>query len=252
MRSLGVVPARLASTRLPEKPLHKIAGREMVLRVLEAAKRSRLDKVVVATDSERVVEVVQAAGGEAVMTSPECATGTDRVLQALLLQPDPYDLVLNIQGDEPLLNFKDLDLLLDRMEESPKRNMATLARPLQSEDEIDNLNSVKVLLDRHDNAIYFSRWPIPFSRQRDLSLTAQSVVLSHIGLYAFRTAFLKEYCDLGSTGFERAESLEQLRALWMGEKIHVAETTNYYRGVDSMEDVLAVENILKVEQVHGE
>ncbi len=248
MKSLGVIPARLASTRLPEKPLHKLAGQEMVLRVMAAAQKSQLDHVVVATDSERIFDLVRSHGGHAVMTSPECATGTDRVLEAHHHEGGSYELIFNIQGDEPLLNPEDLNRLLVVMKENPGRNMATLARPLRSEEEIDSLNNVKVIVDSHHNAIYFSRWPIPFSRERNLDLTTDGTVLSHIGLYAFRAPFLKKYCSLGPTAFERAESLEQLRALWMGEKIHVAATTNFYRGVDSMEDALAVEKILNAEQ----
>lgn len=248
MTSLGVIPARLASTRLPEKALHKLAGQEMVLRVWQASQSSNLDKVVVATDSQKIYDLVTGKGGEAVMTSPDCPTGSDRVLEAVQHLGGRYDIVFNIQGDEPLLDPEDLNRLLALMRERPEVQMGTLARALEPE-EIDRLDQVKVIVNNRGEAIYFSRLPIPFSRERNLNLLENQTVMSHIGMYAFRTDCLVKYCSLGPTDLERAESLEQLRVLWMGEKIIVVPTENLYRGVDTLEDALAVERILqKTEQ----
>jgi 3-deoxy-manno-octulosonate cytidylyltransferase (CMP-KDO synthetase) len=217
----------------------------MVVRVMEAAQRSKLDDVVVATDSKRIAELVDRNGGRAVLTSPQCATGTDRVLEAVRQLGDSYDVVLNIQGDEPLLHPDDLNRLIESMRENPNRSMATLARPLAFDD-IDNLNCVKVIVDQAGDAIYFSRWPIPFSRERILGVLERKTVMSHIGLYAFRKTFLEKFCEVGPTELERSESLEQLRALWMGHKIYVIPTEHFYRGVDTAEDVQAVEKYLSM------
>lgn len=237
---VAVIPSRMASTRLPEKPLIEIAGKPLIQWVVEGAKRAKLiSKLVVATDSERIAEVVKSLNTECVMTSPDITTGSDRVWAASKNQD--VEFVLNVQGDEPLIRGEHLDELIAPFLKDAKLNMGTLATTLDISD-MENKNIVKVIVDKFDNAIYFSRYPIPFSRiQAEAPI---KLAQKHIGIYLFRKTYLQKYCEFGPTLVEKAESLEQLRALYMGEKIKVISVPWDSWGVDTPEDVEKMEKVL--------
>lgn len=242
MKYLGVIPARLGSTRLERKPLQSLLNKPLILWVCEAVKKSKkLEKFIVATDSEEVMAVVQKAGFEAQMTSENCASGTDRVLEvAQKLEPE---YIVNIQGDEPLILADEIDGLIQFIESKNNPECwATLGHSLTPED-LENKNAVKVVMNRKQEALYFSRFPIPFSRQAFSS--TQDSVLKHVGLYAYTFKALKTFCQAESSFLEKAESLEQLRALDLGTKIYVKKTEYKSIGVDTLEDLKTVEKIMK-------
>lgn len=231
-----VIPAREQSERLPGKPLADIAGRPMIVHVLERASRARgVERVVVATDSERIAQVVVDAGGQAVLTSPDCPSGTDRCAVAARELGTP-EVVVNVQGDEPLLDPGAIEGLLGAFDD-PAVEMATLARPLAKE-ERDNPNVVKVVRDLRGDALYFSRAPIPHPRGEG----AQA--LAHVGIYGFRGAFLQRFASLPPTPLEQTEKLEQLRALEHGHRIRVLVTEYRSIGVDTPEDLQRVRRLL--------
>ena len=239
---IGVIPARLASTRFPEKALAKILGKEMIAWVIEGAKTAKtLADIWVATDDERIAQVAQAAGAKVAMTDSELPSGTDRIWAAI--QKVDCDIVINIQGDEPLVQGALVDALARPLIEDVGLEMATLAHPISLE-ELLSPNAVKVVVDQKGNALYFSRAPIPYSRdnarQSDLSGS-----LKHIGMYGYRKSFLKTFCAAPQVEIERAESLEQLRALSLGAKIRVVQTHEKSWGVDTPEDLKRVEEMLK-------
>ena len=238
MKIIGVIPARYAATRFPGKPLAMIAGREMILHVLDGAKKARsLEAVYVATDDERIARVVRNHGGEVLMTSEDCATGTDRIWQAV--KDKNFEVVVNIQGDEPLVTGELIDSLVAPMLANTSLEMATLAHPLSFE-ELHEPNSVKVVVNEGSQALYFSRFAIPYSRMEAPKHNI-SGAMKHIGLYAYRKAFLSRYCAHSQVELERAEALEQLRALYMGARIHVVPTEYRSVGVDSPEDIKKIE-----------
>ncbi len=240
VKVVAVIPSRLASTRLPEKPLINIAGKPLIQWVVEGAQRSKLmNQLVVATDNERIAKVVKGLGVACVMTSADIATGSDRVWAAA--KELDADLILNVQGDEPLIRGEHLDELIDPFLRDAKLNLGTLATKLDLT-EMENKNVVKVIVDKNDNAIYFSRFSIPFSRVQPE--TPIKLAQKHIGIYLYRKAFLQKYCELGATPLEKAESLEQLRALYMGEKIRVISVPWDSWGVDTPEDVEKMEKVL--------
>lgn len=237
---VAVIPSRLASTRLPEKPLINIAGKPLIQWVVEGAKKSKLiTKLLVATDSERIAEVVRGSKTECVMTSPDIATGSDRVWAAAKDQDAEF--VLNVQGDEPLIRGEHLDELIAPFLMDSKFNMGTLATAIDSKD-MDNKNVVKVVVDKFGNAIYFSRYPVPFSRLHVESPI--KLAQKHVGIYLFRKSYLQKYCEFGPTQLEKAESLEQLRALYMGEKVKVISVPWDSWGVDTPEDIQKMEKVL--------
>lgn len=241
MKVLGVIPARYGSTRLPAKPLLKIKGRpllEWVIRGVREA-RSLTAGLVVATDHPEIANLAESLGVRAVMTAPELPSGSDRVWAAALSQD--VDVVFNIQGDEPLIEPHWVDRLSAVFKENPETKMATLAHALP-EEELSTLGTVKLILNQKNEAIYFSRHPIPYSREGIDKWPG--LALKHIGLYAYRKEFLRQFCAQGPTPLEKAESLEQLRALWMGAKIHVVEINGQSIGVDTAEDVKKLETIL--------
>ncbi|HOF17785.1 MAG TPA: 3-deoxy-manno-octulosonate cytidylyltransferase [Phycisphaerae bacterium] len=235
MNTVVIIPARYASTRLPGKPLLAETGRPLIAHVVEAVKAARgIDRVVVATDDERIAGAVRASGGEAVMTSTHCRTGTDRLAEAaatLGLADD--DIVLNIQGDEPEIPPACVEALTRLLRETDAP-MATLATPLPP-GEAANPNKVKVVLDARGMALYFSRARIPHDRDGE----GFDGYLLHLGAYAYRVAFLKRYAALPQTPAEQAEKLEQLRALEHGYRIAVAVVEYDGAGIDTPEDYAA-------------
>jgi 3-deoxy-manno-octulosonate cytidylyltransferase (CMP-KDO synthetase) len=241
MKYLGVIPARLGSTRLERKPLQSLLNKPLILWVCEAVKKSKkLEKFVVATDSLEVFDVVQKAGFEAEMTSEACASGTDRALEvANKFEPQ---FIINIQGDEPLIKAEEIDALIEFIEAQNQECWATLGHQISAAD-LENKNAVKVVLNQHKEALYFSRYPIPYSRNS--FEPENSGVLKHVGLYAYTFKALKKFCENEPCELEKAESLEQLRALYLGTKIFVKKTKYESVGVDTLEDLKKVEDILK-------
>jgi len=244
-----VIPARYASTRLPGKPLADIAGKPMIVRVAAAAKRARTDGVWVATDDERVAAAVRQNGFEAVMTRADHASGTDRIAEvADRLQWDDADIVVNVQGDEPLLDPELIEAVAGALRGDPDAAMATASHPLTNADDFFNPNVVKVVSDVRGRALYFSRAPIPWDRdqfaERRDALPANLPAQRHVGLYAYRVSFLRRFGELAASPLERCESLEQLRALWHGYPIQVISVDHPPApGVDTPEDLLRVRRL---------
>jgi 3-deoxy-manno-octulosonate cytidylyltransferase (CMP-KDO synthetase) len=234
VKAVAIIPARYASTRLPGKPLLAETGRPLIRHVVEAARAcGRLSRVVVATDDDRIRQAVEAFGGEGVMTRADHACGTDRIAEAVspakLNLPDDA-IVANIQGDEPDLPAECIDKLIDALE-AADAPMATLATPLAPE-AADDPNKVKVVVARDGAAMYFSRARIPFDRDGAGGLR----YLLHVGVYAYRAGFLRVFTRLEPTPAERAEKLEQLRALEHGHRIAVAVVDYPGHGIDTPED----------------
>lgn len=243
---VAVIPARLASTRLPRKVLLAETGKPLCQHVFEAVRACRvIDRVVVATDAEEVAAVVRGFGGEAMLTSPACASGTDRVAEAARAFPDAR-VVLNVQGDEPEMNPEPLDVLVRGMLARPEAEMGTVATPWPASVPLTEPGFVKVAVAASGDALYFSRSPIPFYRDEpDAPAHGQRAdgaprYLKHLGLYAFRPAFLARFAALPPTPLERAESLEQLRALEHGHRIAVFVAPRYEgREVNTPDDYRA-------------
>jgi 3-deoxy-manno-octulosonate cytidylyltransferase (CMP-KDO synthetase) len=237
-----VIPARFGSTRLPGKPLVSLAGRPMIQRVYERAKlASRADRVIVATDDERIVKAVESFGGAARMTRPDHRTGTERVAE--VAAHEKGDVFVNVQGDEPLLDPVAVDAAINALLEEPAAAIATVATPIKTPADIMDPNVVKTVLDFDNNGIYFSRAPIPWVR--DTASKIQVRHLKHLGLYVFQRDALLEYPTLPQGELERIEQLEQLRWLENGWKIRVAEVEHDAVSVDVPEDVARVEKLLQ-------
>lgn len=233
-----IIPARYASERLPGKPLADMGGRPMVAHVLARAQAARgVRRAVVATDDERIAAAVRAAGGEAVMTPADCASGSDRCARAARML-GPVDVVVNVQGDEPLLEPAAIEAVAAAFAD-PAVEMATLARPLR-DGEWENPNVVKVVRDARGDALYFSRASIPHRRGGGVSALARA----HVGIYGFRAAFLQRFAALPPTPLEREEKLEQLRALEHGHRIRVIDTDYAAFGIDTPEDLARVRALL--------
>lgn len=249
-----VIPARYASSRLPGKPLADIAGQPMIVRVATAARRARSDGVWVAADDERIVAAVRRHGFDAFMTREDHASGTDRIAEvASHLQWDDHDIVVNVQGDEPLLEPSLIETVAAALQGDPEAAIATAAYPLTTAEDFFSTNVVKVVCDMRGRALYFSRAPIPwdrdrFAERRDVlpnDLPAQR----HIGLYAYRVSFLRRFGQLAASPLERCESLEQLRALWYGHPIRVVSVDHAPApGVDTQEDLERVRRLFDVDQ----
>ena len=256
MKFRVVIPARYASSRLPGKPLADIGGKPMVVRVAERAAEAGADEAIIATDDARVQAVVEAAGYRALMTSPDHASGTDRLAEVVeMLDCADDDLIVNVQGDEPLIEpllIRECALCLASHEAAA---IATLAHPLFSIEEFRNPNVVKVVTDEQGYALYFSRAMIPWPRdafasdsprEAGVSLPEGLPALRHIGLYAYRASFLREFAGLAPAPLERFEMLEQLRALWHGYRIAVAVTPEAPgAGVDTPEDLERVRALFR-------
>ncbi|HVZ18866.1 MAG TPA: 3-deoxy-manno-octulosonate cytidylyltransferase [Terriglobales bacterium] len=237
MHIVAVIPARIASTRLPRKILRDIAGRPMLAWVYEAAKKSKaLNEVIVATDSEEIMNVCRKNGWVARMTSPECKSGTERVYE--VSREVPADVYVNVQGDEPLTRPEHMDRLVALMQD-PQVQVGTLRTPC-GEVDINNPNAVKCVADIHGGALYFSRATIPFDRDK----IETSQYFKHLGFYAYRKPALEKFMSWPESSLELSERLEQLRFLENGIPIHVAETPFDTVGVDTEEDLKRVEAIL--------
>jgi 3-deoxy-manno-octulosonate cytidylyltransferase (CMP-KDO synthetase) len=234
---VAIVPARYQSTRLPAKALADIAGRPMIEHVCRRAADARLvDAVIVATDDERIARVVEAFGGTPWMTRPDHATGTDRIAEVAAALP--CRIVVNVQGDEPLMDPSVVDAVVRPLLENPEGEMATAGRPLRDAGEFANPNVVKVVRDVTGRALYFSRAPVPW--HRDAPDVAPAMARVHLGIYAYRRDVLLRVASLPPVAIERVEALEQLRALAHGIGIHVVETEHYSIGVDTPDDLARV------------
>ena len=236
LRILGVIPARYASSRFPGKPLIDLKGKTMIQRVYEGVKKStKLTEVIVATDDARIEEEVLRFGGKVMMTSSAHNSGTDRCGEAARMYAD-YDVVINIQGDEPLVDYRQIDQLAASFD-NPTTNIATLGIKEVSMEDIQNSNRIKIVVDHAQNALYFSRSPIPnFANFKEDPLGFYPFY-RHIGLYAFRYSTLQELVTLTPTLLEQIESLEQLRWLYYGYKIQVVETDIETPNIDEPEDL---------------
>lgn len=235
--AVAIVPARLQSTRLPEKPLQDLCGAPLVVRVVERVRAAAgIAEVLVATDSERIARAVREAGGRALLTRPDHPSGLDRVAEAIRILEgesplDPESVVVNVQGDEPFVSPAGLDHLV-RLFERPEVRMGTLAAPFGPDEDPADPNRVKLVTDRAGRALYFSRSSIPHGSDPDLR------PLLHVGVYAYRRVALDTLSALPPCPLERAERLEQLRALWNGIEIHVATGDYHSIGIDTPEDLV--------------
>ena len=249
MKTYGIIPSRFGSSRFPGKPLAMLAGKPLVAWVVEAVKKAKsLDEVMVATDDERIVKAVEEYGGVAVMTPSELPSGTDRIACALKNRLgrdfEDDDILVNIQGDEPLIDPALIDSLVAKMK-SGAYEMATAVTPIKSLKDYEAKTVVKVVLAKDDSALYFSRAPIPCDRDHSPDL-ATSLYVRHLGIYAYRGGFLKRYIVEPQCELEKTEKLEQLRALYMGARIAVVRTDDEGVGVDTPEDAERVAKLLAV------
>ena len=243
MKILGVIPSRWGSTRFPGKSLAPICGKPLVVHVVEACLRSkRLTDVIVATDDQRIADAVAGTRARAVLTRPDHPSGTDRGAEAA--QAGDEDIVVNIQGDEPLMDPALIDRIVEALLADPSRGMATACAPIRTREELDARTVVKLVADGQGNALYFSRLPIPCRRDGEPDI-ASGLYKRHIGIYGFRGSFLKKFIAAPQCALEKTESLEQLRALHLGCKIAVVETDEVGVGVDRPEDVATVEHLMR-------
>jgi len=244
MNIVGVIPARYGSTRFPGKPLKPIAGKPLLQWVIEGAKKAKsLTQVMVATDHPEIQALAKSCGVEVAMTDSDLPSGSDRVWAAI--QNIKADVVLNIQGDEPLITGELLDALTQPFFKDDSLEMATLGRKINPGD-LESKQTAKIVLNERGEALYFSRFPIPYSRID--APVKEAVCLKHIGIYAFRKNFLERFCSHGPTQLEMAEGLEQLRALYLGARIKVVLVEHESWGVDVPVDVQKIETILKTQR----
>ncbi len=237
---LAVIPARYQSQRFPGKPLVMVGDRTMVQRVYEAAKScAAFSRVIVATESEQIAECVRGFGGEVELTSDQHETGTDRIAEVAARHPE-YEVVVNVQGDQPFVKAEMLkQLVAPYVEGDELPDMTTLACPLDLANDLENPNVAKVICDRHQNALYFSRSSIPYFRK-----TLAAPVFHHLGLYAFRADFLATYTQLEATPLEQCESLEQLRVLEHGYRIRVCQTETAIIEINTPEDLTTAQALI--------
>lgn len=246
-----VIPARYGSTRLPGKPLREICGKPMIQHVFERAVQSGAAEVVVATDDQRIVDACARFGGQALLTSERHQSGTDRIQEvAERLQWADDAIIVNLQGDEPAMPSGLLAQVAIDMDQHPDASVTTLYAPITQREELFDPHAVKLVQDADGYALYFSRAPIPWHRDEFLKTDSESLPTSveycrHIGLYAYRRAFLDRYVSWMAAPIEQAESLEQLRVLWNGERIHVSRAVIAPgQGVDTESDLAKVEALL--------
>lgn len=236
MKALVVIPARYGSTRFPGKPLAMIGNQSMIQRVWQQVRKAtNIDRIVVATDDERILGHVLEFGGEARMTSKEHTSGTDRCAElARQLESEGYlpDIIINVQGDEPFLHPNNIRLLIGAFQQQ-ETSIATLRYRITDENVMEDPAVVKVVVDQKSDALYFSRYPIPYQRDPN----KKSIRYGHMGVYAFRASILQELCLLPSSDLEKAENLEQLRWLEQGYQIKVVQSSNPSRGIDNPWDI---------------
>lgn len=251
MDFVGIIPARYASTRFPGKPLAKLGGKIVIQRVYEQV-RSVLDDVYVATDDERIMNAVKSFGGNAVMTSPNHKSGTDRIEEAVNIIGKNFDVVINIQGDEPFIHKSQIETICKCFDD-PQTMIATLGRPFSEKDtikDLENPNSPKLICDNNGFAMYFSRSIIPYIRGEEKSNWINKFnYLKHIGLYAYRASVLREITKLPQSSLELAESLEQLRWLQNGYRIKVGITNIETIGIDTPEDLEKAEEFINSQKI---
>jgi 3-deoxy-D-manno-octulosonate cytidylyltransferase len=239
VRRAIVIPARYGSTRLPAKPLQDIAGKPLIQWVYERACKSRLaDMVLIATDDERIRERCAAFGAEAIMTSPDCQSGTDRVYEAM--RDKEADIIVNLQGDEPQIRADMIDTLMEVMA-AEKLQMGTLCTHITDSGDYESVHTAKVALDKNNFALYFSRSPIPYLRNRDFPMS----LYKHIGIYAFSRSFLETFVNLPKGKLEQAESLEQLRVLEAGYRIKCLLVQYDGIGIDTEDDLQRARTLLR-------
>ncbi len=242
-----IIPARMKSSRLPGKPLLDIAGKPMIQWVYEKALDCQLDSVLIATDHQDIFDVCQNFGADVVLTSENHISGTDRLAEAVSQKNyADDDLIVNIQGDEPIIPAKIVHQVLDNLEKHPEACVSTLCETIKTHEEMFDPNAVKVVFDKNGIALYFSRAPIPWDRDHfPKELTNAVKCYRHIGMYAYRSGFLKQYTKLTPSELEQWESLEQLRILWHGQKIHVdIALEKTLPGVDTQEDLNRIRRFL--------
>ena len=244
-----IIPARLQSTRLPNKMLADIAGKPMIQRVHEQASKSSVKSIIIATDSTEIKSVAEGFGAKVIITNPDHESGTDRLAEAVSILGLGYDdIVINVQGDEPLIPIENIEQVANILVEKPDAMVSTLCEKISEANDIYNPNNVKVVFDKHGYAMYFSRASIPF--ERGYSENKQINVADfyrHIGIYAYRVGFLTEYAHLNRSPIEIYESLEQLRVLWNGYKIAVSQAKKSTpAGVDTLEDLEEVRRLFNV------
>lgn len=246
LRTIAVIPARLASTRFPEKVIAKLGGKPIIQWVWERTVRSRADRVLVATDSEKVFETARAFGAEPVMTSPNHPSGSDRVWEAV--KGIDCDVIINVQGDEPFMKPEVINSLIDAMEGEDAPDMATVVVPSSREEIASNPNLPKVVIGADGRALYFSRSEIPFLRTGGTDMP----LYRHWGIYAYRRAALERFVSLPESPLEKCEKLEQLRALENGMKIKVVKTQFQSIGIDTPEDLVRAEEYLRKQKERQE
>ena len=245
MRTLGIIPSRYGSSRFPGKPLHLLCGKPLVAWVVEAVRRaSSLDDVFVATDDERIFQAVEQFGGKAVMTRNDHKSGTDRIEEAAQKLHTTADVIINVQGDEPFIQKSQLETV-KHLFDDPQTQIATLGKPFETMEAVENPNSPKIVTDINGYALYFSRSIIPYIRGKEQSEWLQNFpFLKHIGLYAYRRNVLSEITKLPQSPLELAESLEQLRWLQNGYRIKVGLTDVETVGIDTPEDLQRAEQFI--------
>ena len=241
MKTVVVIPARLESSRLPNKVLLDVNGKSLIQRVWERVKSAKkIDEIYIATDNQKIVKVVNSFGGNAILTSTKHQSGTDRIAEAV--ENIDTDLVINVQGDEPLIDPNLIDSFVELFKNDYEVYFASAMHRIGTLEDLDNPNVVKVISDLKNNAIYFSRSRIPFSRDGEISVENY---FQHIGIYAYKKDFLLRYSQLPQTYFEKIEKLEQLRAIENGFKIRMVETDYRSVGVDTLEDLERVRGLIK-------
>lgn len=250
MKTVLVIPARYNSSRLPGKPLLEIAGKPMVQRVYDCAVNAGFENIIIATDDERINDACRAFGADVCMTSPAHETGSDRLAEVVASrQFADEDIIVNLQGDEPLTPAVNLHQVAYNLENNPEAMIATLCTSIMNQAEYEDPNIVKLVTDNMGMAMYFSRAPIPY--QRDSKLVVAEFAKRHIGIYAYRAGYLRNFVKLESCRLEQLEKLEQLRAMWYGTRIHVAEAQEIPGpGVDTPEDLVALNKLFADQPAH--
>jgi len=239
--AIGIIPARMASTRFPGKPLELIAGYPVIQHVYYAAKQCKsLSDIWVATDNNQIADAISNFGGNVVMTSTDHLSGTDRIVEAVEKVPGNNEIVVNIQGDEPLVRPLDIDKCIEAITTEKNADWATLIYKLNNSSDVNDPNTVKVVCDSKGFALYFSRAQIPYDRDKKIPVER----FGHIGLYVYKIDALKRFASLKSTPLELTEKLEQLRALESGMKIICVKTEKAYPGIDTPEDLVRVNEII--------